>query len=90
MNPDEDNRVKEDSPVVLPTLTIPTTINATSTTIAGGADLNPCTGNATHYTATWCWPLLFWCVDFFKLRSLEVHGKKIVNKKPSIKQNNLE
>lgn len=43
MNPDEDNQVKEDSPLVPPT--VHTAISETRKTLAGGANLHPCKGN---------------------------------------------
>lgn len=46
VNPDEDNQVKEDGAVVLPTRAVDTSINVTHQTPAGAADLHPCKGNA--------------------------------------------
>lgn len=46
VNPDEDNQVKEDGAVVLPTRAVDASINVTHQTPAGAADLHPCKGNA--------------------------------------------
>lgn len=45
VNPDEDNQVKEDGAVVLPTRAVDASINVTHQTPAGAADLHPCKDN---------------------------------------------
>lgn len=45
VNPDEDNQVKEDGAVMLPTRAVDASINGTRQTPAGAADLHPCRGS---------------------------------------------